>query len=488
MTSIQSNRYYNNPQIGQAFGNLAQLFAPPSGSDLAGYATAKATREKGQYLADLIANPDDPTADRRATFLGAYNPTQSWQALDTNDATARRGQDIDASTSLEKQRLATEGELAKLYATPVTAAENSTVYVPGATADAAGLPRVLSGQTSASQGETIFRPDGSVLKGEDKPLSESEWQAIQSERLRGSGQLTDEMMVDRIMGERAPVEAVGADGKPVYISPGAAVREGAEPFVSKGSEAKPVNYQSPDGKRGTATTDGGGQLVDTQTRLPIAAGSVTFGTQIQGSEADTGMSTKTNLTAATSLEASLDAAEFRTNQMLDTLRKNPNVAGIPGKVKGFAQSIVSSAHQVANAYAEQAPEAIASLEELKSEIESVMRQGQYDPAVVSVASGIYDLAYARAQMSNPTGEVSRQAFDRALESFGTSFLSSQEDLATALQVFKDDTIAMGRVRVNSLRGQRPLNDHVTTEQGQQNYDKRQTGRRVEFDANGNRTR
>ena len=38
---IVSNRYYNDPNIGQAFSNLAGAFAPPSGSELSGYASAK---------------------------------------------------------------------------------------------------------------------------------------------------------------------------------------------------------------------------------------------------------------------------------------------------------------------------------------------------------------------------------------------------------------------------------------------------------------
>ena len=166
---IVSNRAYNDPALGQAFSNLAQLFAPPSGSDLAGYATAKAKKEEAARLAELFNYAKDPNVqqavfDRLGQATGQWTPSTGYYGVDTTAATARRGQDIGAATELQKQRLANEGELAKLYASPVSVAENATVYLPGATADAAGLPRALTGQTSVAQGETVYRADGSVLQ------------------------------------------------------------------------------------------------------------------------------------------------------------------------------------------------------------------------------------------------------------------------------------------------------------------------------------
>ncbi len=40
----------NNPALAQAAQNLAEIFRPPSGAELAGYTSANATREQAQRL------------------------------------------------------------------------------------------------------------------------------------------------------------------------------------------------------------------------------------------------------------------------------------------------------------------------------------------------------------------------------------------------------------------------------------------------------
>ncbi len=94
------------------------------------------------------------------------------------------------------------------------------------------------------------------------------------------------------------------------------------------------------------------------------------------------------------------------------------------------QSLTSSAQQVASVYAAEAPEAALSIDEARNLIETKLGASMrgYDPDIVRVQSMLYDLAYARAQMANPSGEVSRQGFERALESLGQGVLSSQTDL------------------------------------------------------------
>ena len=79
---ISPNRYYNDPALGQGFSNLASIFAPPSGSDLSGYATAAATKQKAAQLADYYdytKNPNFDRAqfDRMGIAVGNYVPTQS---------------------------------------------------------------------------------------------------------------------------------------------------------------------------------------------------------------------------------------------------------------------------------------------------------------------------------------------------------------------------------------------------------------------------
>lgn len=440
MSSIRSNYYFNNPQFAQAASNLAQLFAPPSASELASYANAKATREEAERRAEQFNYAKDPNYSRdfadRLNYAINGNANNTFYKLDQADATTRYGYDVGSRTELEKQRLANEGELQKLYATPITVGENATVYVPGATAHAVGLPQALSGQVSADLGEVIFRPDGTTLRGDKKPLNESEWQALQNASLRQSGQLTDQMLVDRIMGERAPVEAVGKDGKPVYMSPGAAIRTEAEAFVNRGAEARPVNYQSPDGKRGTATTGANGQLTDTQTGQPIPAGSVTFGTNIQGSEADTGMSTKTNQTRSVQIRGNVTNMNGLVNEIESLVASNPAVTGMAGDILSFVQD----AKQVVNEFGQKLgndPSMPVTPQQASALMEQVLPStGPYNPVYRKAAALVFELAYANAKLNNPGGEVSRYALERELEQLGQGLVGNDKALMAVLDVSK----------------------------------------------------
>ncbi|QIG74322.1 putative injection protein [Rhizobium phage RHph_N65] len=260
---IQNSRYYNNPEIGQAFSNLAGLFAPPSGSDLAGYAAAKAKKEEAARLAELFAYAKDPNynqamADRMGVLGGVYAPNQSYYAVDLGDRTTRRGQDITAQTSrdnnaadntrqIEQTRLQQTGETTRSMLSPVAA--GATRFVPGSIAELYGVPETQTGVVNVGQGETATLPGGQVITGQPKPLTDSEWQAQQNERLRAAGVITDQQLADAITGKETPVQAVGPDGKtPVYMTPGAATRTGARPYDASADKAPLVE--------GTAVVDG----------------------------------------------------------------------------------------------------------------------------------------------------------------------------------------------------------------------------------------
>jgi hypothetical protein len=238
---IQNSRYYNDPAIGQAFSNLAGMFGPPSGSDLAGYATAKAKKEEASRLAQIFSYANDPTynremADRLLTLGGVVAPTQSYYSVDQGNATTRRGQDIGAQTltannaadntrQLEQTRLQQTGETTRSMLAPV--GQGATRFVPGSIADLYGVPETQTGVVNVGQGETATLPGGQVITGQAKPLTEEQVKGGERERLTNSGLLTDQMLVDAIVGKETPVKIV-RDGKEVYASPGAAVRAGAE--------------------------------------------------------------------------------------------------------------------------------------------------------------------------------------------------------------------------------------------------------------------
>ncbi len=143
-----------------------------------------------------------------------------------------RGQDIGYRSDIDVANINNAGALDRQNALPVLVNENQTAFLPAQTQSATGLPRTMHGNINLAPGEVSHAPGGDVLAGAPKPLSLTEWEATQNERLRASGALTDDMLLDAIMGERTPVEALGPDGQPVFMSPGGAVRSGATPAAS----------------------------------------------------------------------------------------------------------------------------------------------------------------------------------------------------------------------------------------------------------------
>lgn len=440
--AVRASGYFNDPALAQAAANLSALFAPPSGADTAAYATADAKRAEMNRLGWLFDNPNDPTASRRSALTGVQGYGQTPEGftynVDQGNVTQRYGYDTQATTSrlnnaadnaraLAEQRIADEGALARLYATPQTINKDQTLVLPEDTAGAMGLPRIMFGQTGASQGETIFRPDGTVLKGDVKPLSETELKASILEGLP-----VNEQRAAALSG--VDVESVlGADGLPEVVFRPDAI--GRQPFVNKGAEAKPVNYQAPDGARGTATAGPTGQLVDTQTGQVIPAGSVTFGTNIQGSEADAGLNTKTNQTRSVQIRGNVTNMNGLVTELEDLVAQNPAVTGIAGDVLSFTQD----AKQVVNELGQKfgGADGPISVDEVKAITDRILPEtAQYNPVYRKAAALVFELAYANAKLNNPGGEVSRFALERELEQLGQGLVGNDKALTAVLDVSK----------------------------------------------------
>lgn len=98
--AIRRNGYYSDPALATAFDNIADAFKTPSGSDISGYATANATREKAARLQDLFLNPNDPDFDRKNIAVGNLTGLNTIAAQNQNDATARRNVDVTNRTTL----------------------------------------------------------------------------------------------------------------------------------------------------------------------------------------------------------------------------------------------------------------------------------------------------------------------------------------------------------------------------------------------------
>ena len=243
--TIHGNRY-NDPALGAAFSNIANLFAPPSAQDLVGYASAKAKKDEAERLSWLFANPTDPLADRKATMAGVYAPTQSYYAQDQNDATARYNINTDASTSLA-----------------TNAADNAWALATNTADNQAGIAKQF--MSPLSQGQVQPGLPGSIAsqfgvpefprtEGQAKPLSDTEVMGQERLDLRERGLLTDDMLVNAIVGKEAPVKTVGPGGLPVFSTPGSAARTGAQAYEAPPTDPTSVQefeYAQADGFAGT---------------------------------------------------------------------------------------------------------------------------------------------------------------------------------------------------------------------------------------------
>lgn len=135
-------------------------------------------------------------------------------AADSTAATSRDNNAADNARALAQTGLEQAGALDREKLKPLTVNEDQTFYASPEAQAAFGAPSQGVGVVKTQPGERATLPGGQVLEGAPKPLSETEWQAQQSERLRASGQLSDADLKNTIMGG-TPVESiVGPDGKP----------------------------------------------------------------------------------------------------------------------------------------------------------------------------------------------------------------------------------------------------------------------------------
>jgi hypothetical protein len=276
---IKSNRYFNNEAFGTAAANLAGLFQPPEAADVANYALADERRAKMNQLAWLFDNPDDPTASKRSSLTGVQGYGQTPEGyrygIDTQASTALSTNAADNARALAERQMIEEATTQRLGIPDVNARYkvDSEAAVSGSNNLRDNQTKAITtllgpldpGQIRPEVAEDVMglleMPGIGPAAGAPKPLTETEWDAQQRARLLDNGQLTDEMLVDTIMGERAPVQAVGPDGRPVYMSPGAAVRQGASPAPKE--QAPGMSVTLPDG---TTMAMGGKALTEGQSK------------------------------------------------------------------------------------------------------------------------------------------------------------------------------------------------------------------------------
>lgn len=437
--AITGNRNYNDPALGAAFGNLASLFAPPGGADLAGYATANAKNEEAQRLAELFAAGLTPSEKAALTGVAAYGSTPQGftYKTDQDNATQRYGYDTSAATSRANNEADNAAALAQLYATPVLVNEGQTAFLPQQTQEATGLPGMFTGAVSTQPGERVTLPGGQVVEGAPKPMTEDE---LRAQLLSGMPAAQQNAWAFG----NTPLESVIMDGQPTYTTRPEAIGQQPVPSASGGT---PRNYVTPDGQRGT-TLNG---IVDAATGLPLPAGTQTFNTALQGGQTETGLApTTANQTEANKVEATLNAMDADIDAMASLLQNNPGIAGAPGAIRGVAQNFVTSVGEVIAAYSAQAPDAMMTLEQAQGLVQQAA-PGPRDPAIAQFNVQLANMAYRLAQMNNPSGEVSRQAYERAMESLTGGMFANNASTLEALGAMKQQVARNREQYLGTLR-------------------------------------
>jgi hypothetical protein len=377
---IRNNGYYGDQSIGQAIGSLGQLFAPPSGSDLAGYATAKQKNAEHERLSkafDIMTDPTTPrdVRDAYGTAAGMYAPTQSYYAVDTVDKTKRYDVDQTQATSRLNN---TRDNQTKAFTTRYGAlGEGQTLpAMPSGVAQMFGLPESgpVAGAVKLAPGQQATMPGGEVLKG-------------------------------------AP-QAVGASDM--------------------------LGYRTADGRQGTAVyrPELGG-LVDTQTNKPLPPDTATFKASVQGASVDAlGKPMRNDVERQMLITAT---ANSTATQLRDLIAKSPSSQGLVGSLRGTVQDAIQTGGEL-GAYFGADPTRIDSIKQMIAENtadQSVLQA--FDPSIPMIEGLANRLVLDYAQAIMPGERLSNERVKQLKRSLGLDGLLANQarSLASLDRVMRD---------------------------------------------------
>lgn len=450
LMAINPNRF-NDPALGQAFANVASIFAPPSAQDMAGYATASAKKQEAERLAWLFDNPTDPLADRKATMAGVYNPTQSYYAQDQNNATTMRGQDVTASTSitnnaadnaraLEQTRAQGQFGLAEQFMSPLN---------PGQTQP--GLPASIAGAFGV--------PELPRTEGRPEIMSETQQKAAERVRLQDSGQLTDTMLLDSILGDNAPVKTVGPDGVPIFSTPGEAARTGAQAYVDAGSQAKPENgmAQLPDGTQVPAIQDvTTGRWKHAQTGEELPPDIKVFKTPAPvGTAEQVGVGKP----VANSIDRQLidvAVAKDTASKLREMIATSPASQGAVGWLRGTTQNVVQTGGELGQYFGGQIQEVTDAI---ASGAADASLAGAFDPNIpaIEMMANLLAFQYAKTttgeRLSNEMLRAAKSAL--GLEGLTANQASSLARIDMAIKQMESQETILRNIRTNGVGAGQP---------------------------------
>lgn len=241
---------YNDPSVGAIFENLSSMFAPPKASDVYVYTKARAEKAEAERLADLYQNGtgmDETTFDRKAAIARGLPISGGYAGVRSTAETSRMNNAADNDRAIREAVMRDQTERYKVTNGDLRTGQNEVVQVSPERQRAMNLADPMQrGNISAARDETILPAGGGApIYGQATPLSQTQLDAREQERLRGQGMITDQMLVDAITGRQTPVRAIGPAGRPIFTTPGAATRMGME--AAPNSPTTVVNNQGGEG-------------------------------------------------------------------------------------------------------------------------------------------------------------------------------------------------------------------------------------------------
>lgn len=432
--SIRGKRY-NDPALGQAFENIASMFAPMSGSDLAGYANADLNRQKAlleqqKYdgITQLMTMSGSDERDRVATALGIYPPTQGYGARDMGDATTRRGQDL----SLEGTKYTSDNSLKGTMFSSLTDPLAQGEIRPEMEGDLAayfGLPGAIS-----------------EVQGQAKPLSKSE---VEGQLLQQYSGEDDAFGRWAIGGSKDPVAAVDENGRAVLSTPYEAAGMGVyeEPGAVKIQSVLDANGAP---RSGIATAQG---FIDPETQQ-IIPGAVPYSASVASADVESLGKTPTNKIQLELLDnvSTQDVG----NRLSTLLQENPASQGVVGWLRSTAQDMIATGGEVGAYFGGETQKVLKDVTQGVADAALLAPGGAFDTSLpaIDMMTNIFVYNYAKSI----TGErLSNEAIKQWRNAMGLNnmFGNQQNTLARLQEAMTSLRNKEGLLRSSMAQGSVP---------------------------------
>lgn len=399
---IRTNRFYNDPAIGAAFDNIASMFAPPSGADAAGYATAAAKKAEAERLSEMFnyahsSDYDQNTADRMGVLGGLYAPTQSYYSVDQGNATARRGQDVSAQTSIANDTADNQQKTVSSMFQPLNQGQVRPA-VPGGIAGMFGLPE-LPAEHGLAPNLSEDQLKAQILAA----MSQSDQQAA---ALSG-----------------IPVEqTVGPAGAPQFTRRSDAV--GQEAYVNKGAAAKPTNGMAVVNGVQVAVIQGGdGRWLEAQTGTPIPQGVPVYDMpKPQGTNEELGLG-KPGQNEIDKQLIDIAVTKNTAVQLRNAIAKSPASQGAVGWLRGTAQNVIQTGGELGNYFG-------GGLADVNSQIKQGLADadllGSFDPNIPAIEMMGNLLAFQYAKTTTGGDRLSNQMVQQAKHALGLDAMTANQ--------------------------------------------------------------